>query len=294
MFGCCGLDQKRKRAHLVPMKNRIEVACPARWLRRLFGVALLLPVLLLLLPGPAAQAGLKRSFPFGPGEKFTFEIYWTVIYAGQATLEVMPDTEIKGVLARHFHAEARTSEFIDTFYKVRDRIDSWTDMDVDRTLKFVQEQREGDYEKDTILDMDWPAMRLDLYGIQGFKNSLDLPGDVLDSLGVLFHFRTHYLFQDRVIGGLVTDGKKIVNGSGVVIRREKVDTPFGELDCFKVEPDTKDIGGVFKKSDNASIEMWFTADERRIPVKIQSEVSVGHFTLELIDVQGVPGWPDKE
>lgn len=257
-------------------------------LRRSARVLWLLP-LLLLLASPAS-AGLKRTYPYGPGEKFTYEIYWTVVYAGQATLEIMPDTEIQGVPARHFHAEARTSDFIDSFYKVRDTIDSWTDMAVDRTLKFEQRQREGDYEKDTLLSFDWQGMTLENRGIQGFKNTLDLPGDVLDSLSVLFHFRTHGLFQDRVISGLVTDGRKIVPGSGRVVGRETIETPFGDLDCFRVEPDTRDIGGVFKKSDDARIEMWFTADERRIPVRIRSQVVVGHFSLELVDVRGVPGF----
>lgn len=251
-------------------------------------------VVFLLLSSAPALAGLKRSYPYAPGEKLTYDIYWTVVYAGQATLEVLPDTEIKGEPARHFQALARTSEFIDTFYMVRDTIDSWTDMAVDRTLQFEQRQREGDYEKDTLLDFDWNAMRLSNSGIQGFKNTLELSGNVLDSLSVLFHFRTHWLFKDRLISGLVTDGRKIVTGSGLVVGRETIATPFGELDCFKVEPETKDIGGVFQKSDNASIEMWFTADDRRIPVRIRSEVAVGHFSLELVDAQGVPGFVKVE
>jgi hypothetical protein len=75
------------------------------------------------------------------------------------------------------------------------------------------------------------------------------------------------------------------------VGREILDTPFGPLDCFRVEPETRDLGGVFKKSDDARIEMWFTADERRIPVRIRSKVVVGHFSLELVDVRGVPGLP---
>lgn len=253
------------------------------------GLGALLCLVYLAGGAPVAEAGLKRSWPYAPGEKFEYEIYWTVVYAGTASVEVLPDTEIKGEPARHFRAVACSSPFIDTFYKVRDTIDSWTDRNVDRTLRFEQYQREGDYHRDTILEMDWPSRRVDRYGKHGFKNSLELPGDVLDPLAILFHFRTHWLFQDRVVSGWVTDGKKMVNGSGRVVGREILDTPFGPLDCFRVEPETRDLGGVFKKSDDARIEMWFTADERRIPVRIRSKVVVGHFSLELVDVRGVPG-----
>lgn len=262
---------------------------PWRPARPLCWCVCLVALLVVFAPINASWAGLKRSWPYAPGERLEYEIYWTVVYAGTASVSVLPDTEIKGIPARHFRAEARSSPFIDSFYKVRDTIDSWTDMTVDRTLRFEQYQREGDYHRDTILDMDWTAGRVDRYGKKGFKNSLDLPGDVLDPLAILFHFRTHWLFKDRVVSGWVTDGKKMVNGSGRVVGRETLDTPFGPLDCFRVEPETKDLGGVFKKSDDARIEMWFTADDRRIPVRIRSKVVVGHFSLELVDAKGVPG-----
>lgn len=247
--------------------------------------ALALALILTALLAPPAQAGIKRNFPYAPGEKFTYDIYWTIVYAGQATLEVLPDTEMKGEPARHFHATARTSEFVDNFYKVRDVLDSWTDPGVERTLKFHQVQREGSYEKDTIFDMNWPEKKLALYGLQGYKGTLDLPGPVLDSLSALYAFRTHPLFKDRVVENRVTDGKKVVMGRTTVMNRETVETDLGEFDCFRVVVDTKDIGGVFKKSPDASIEIWFTADERRIPVRVKSKVAVGHFTMELVGLE---------
>lgn len=268
------------RSKAIALVAQEESSLLARWLTAF----LLLAAVLVLLP-ISAHAGLKRTTPFAPGEKFTFDIYWTVVYAGQATLEVLPHAEIKGEPARHFQATARTSKFADAFYKVRDKIDSWTDMEVARTLKFHQVQREGTYEKDTIFDMDWPAGKLALYGIQGYKGTLDLTGPVLDSLSVLYSFRTHPLFPGQEVVNSVTDGKVIVDGVTTVLERETVETELGEFDCYKVSVDTKDIGGVFKKSKGASIEMWFTADDRRLPVKLASKVVVGKFTLELVKMQ---------
>jgi hypothetical protein len=39
---------------------------------------------------------------------------------------------------------------------------------------------------------------------------------------------------------------------------------------------------VFKKSRNASLRIWVSADEKHIPVRISSKVVVGSFTAELI------------
>ena len=66
-----------------------------------------------------------------------------------------------------------------------------------------------------------------------------------------------------------------------MLRREKISTPAGEFDTFLVEPEVKEIGGVFRKSPNATLHVWITADARRIPVRVQSKVVVGHFTMEM-------------
>jgi hypothetical protein len=55
-----------------------------------------------------------------------------------------------------------------------------------------------------------------------------------------------------------------------------------------MEPELKEIGGLFKKSKNAKIQLWVTADERRLPVKIASKVSVGSFIGELMTIENGP------
>ncbi len=60
---------------------------------------------------------------------------------------------------------------------------------------------------------------------------------------------------------------------------------MGVIRCFRVRLDVKHISGVFKKSKDAELLVWFSADERRLPVKVRSKVVVGHFTLELVDYQ---------
>ena len=52
-----------------------------------------------------------------------------------------------------------------------------------------------------------------------------------------------------------------------------------------VEPKLEGIGGVFKKSPGARVLIWLTYDARRLPVKLQSKVAVGHFTAELTKVR---------
>jgi uncharacterized protein YpmB len=84
----------------------------------------------------------------------------------------------------------------------------------------------------------------------------------------------------------VTDGKKNVIGRLKIVRRETIEVGGKEYDTYLMEPETRHIGGVFKDSKNPKIQLWITADKRRILVKARSEVVVGSFVGELISSEG--------
>ncbi|GAB7023674.1 DUF3108 domain-containing protein [Salidesulfovibrio brasiliensis] len=238
-----------------------------------------LALLGLLLFSGTAMAGIK--VPFGVGERFTYDLYWTVIKAGNATLEVLPGEPIDGHETVHLHAKARTTPFIDTFYKVRNTIDSWADPDMKRAYKYFKSQREGTYEKDALVVFDWDEMKSRRYIKGDLRHELDLDGPYFDPLSILFNFRKHILYKTMRFSGPVTDGKVLVPGEAYVAGKNVIDTPIGEIDCFRVELETKHLSGVFRKSSKAKLVVWFSADDRRIPVKVKSKVAVGSFSMEL-------------
>ena len=86
-------------------------------------IYLLLSLLTLVSSTASIQAGPSKV-PFHPGEKLTFILKWEMIPAGEATLEVLPMEIFKGVKSYHFVLTAKSNNFIDIFYKVRDRIDA--------------------------------------------------------------------------------------------------------------------------------------------------------------------------
>ena len=57
------------------------------------------------------------------------------------------------------------------------------------------------------------------------------------------------------------------------------------FDTYLVEPDLRHIGGVFKKTKNAKLQIWITADNRRFPVKVKSKLKVGSFIAELVSIE---------
>jgi hypothetical protein len=89
----------------------------------------------------------------------------------------------------------------------------------------------------------------------------------------------------------VTDGKKHVLGVAEVVRRETITVPAGTFDTFLIEPDLAQVGGVFEKSPDAKIQLWVSADHRRLPVKLKSKVVVGSFSGELVSMAGAGPLP---
>ena len=69
--------------------------------------------------------------------------------------------------------------------------------------------------------------------------------------------------------------------------REKVKVPFGEFWANDVVPEMKNLSGVFKKSPKGMLRVWYSADNRKIPLKISSKVVVGNFTARLIKASGL-------
>jgi len=226
----------------------------------------------------------QAELPFRPGEKLTFELKWTLVPAGQATLEVKPIEQVDGKDAYHFRLTARSNRIVDAFYKVRDRIDGYTDMDITRSVFYAKRQREGKTKKNVVVRFDWGSQTAEYTEFikRSKKGPVALLPGAFDPLSIFYYTRKQSFEVGKELQRPVTDGKKCVLGKAKILRREKITVPAGEFETFLIVPDLKHVGGVFKKSKNAKIELWVSADERRLPIKLKSEVIVGSFTGELI------------
>jgi len=220
-----------------------------------------------------------------PGETLVFELRWGVIPAGKAVLEVKPNETINGQPAYHFVLTAKSNSFLDIFYKVRDRIDSYTNTDLTQTLHYKKKQHEGSTRRNIQVDFDWEKKQAVYQNHRKKKPHIDLQSGALDPLGAFYFIRKINLTEKLTFERPVTDGKKCVMGRARVIKRETLKLALGTFDTYLIEPELKDIGGVFKKSRDAKIRLWITADHRRIPVKLQSKVVVGSFVGELVKMR---------
>lgn len=246
-------------------------------------VAALLTLLFLKHRSVAEEAHSAQNPPaFEPGEKLTYSLGWQFIVAGYATTEVLPDEVLDGRTVRSFRMTAKTRKVVDHLYKVRDSLSSFAEYDTSRSLGYSKIQREGDIQRDEMINFDWDKLEAHYCeAISGNTRIIPIQENTLDPLSAFYFIRNQPLEVGTVIKGPMTDGKKCKIAQITVVKRETIKIKGKKYDTFKLIPDIKDVGGVFKKSDDAKIEIWCTADHRHIPVLMKSKVVVGSFKAEL-------------
>lgn len=232
---------------------------------------------LLLFLLPLYLWSSDQSFPFHEGEELHYRVKWGIFTVGSAKLHVHPQAQVDGELAHHFSFEVTTNNFADKFYKVRTRIDGYVNQDMTKSVLYKKRQEEGKTNRDITVTFDWKANQIQYKNWDDLRAPITVNQPVFDPLSMLYAFRVLPLEANSIVPMMATDGKKIVDSSIHILKKEKLKVPAGKFSTVLVEPDIKDLGGVFKKSKNANMKIWLEAEHYHYPVKLKSKVRVGSF-----------------
>jgi hypothetical protein len=228
------------------------------------------------------------ELPFKPGEKIYYSIRWSVFDVGTATMEFVGPVQFEGQEAWQIILTAQTNSFADKIYKVRDYNVVWVDKEFTRPLYYVKNQNEGGTHREVAVTFDWDKCKVQ-YSDKGVaREPIDIKPGSWDPLGITYAVRALDLGYVTHLSIPATDGKKSTTTEIAIVPAEKIRIPAGRFDTVVLVPDTKDLGGVFRKSTDAGIKIWFTDDARHIPVRMASRVAVGSFVAEMVRIEG-PG-----
>jgi hypothetical protein len=206
-------------------------------------------------------------------ENLSYDIYWLGIYVGNAVLEAVND---KGTL--HITSRINSTPFISTFYTVEDYAESL--IRDGRSIHFRIKQREGRYksDKETIFDVSNKKVIYFDY-LKNKKKEYDIDSVIWDVISGFYYLRTLPLVIGKVVYIDIFDSNKLLKAEVSVLRKEKIKVSgIGEVATVVVKPDLKSEGLFHRKGD---IFIWFTDDEKRIPVKVETKVPIGKVVAEL-------------
>src|SRR5690242_10271737 len=116
---------------------------------------LVMPVTGTAVAQPAATPAAAPAFhlapaPFAVGEELTYSASFAGIRAGSATMKVQGIENVRGRPAYHL---VFTIDGGIPFYRVRDRYESWVDVQTLASLRHVQNIREGNYHRNTTYEI---------------------------------------------------------------------------------------------------------------------------------------------
>jgi len=258
-------------------------------------------ILFAFLPLPAAAQStgsgmdsLKNAMPaplrivenraFQAGERLDFIVRYGLIVAGTSRLSVPEIVEVDGFPCYHILSEAWSNSFFSTFYKVEDKIQSYTDVQSLFSRRFEKRLREGHFKADQYYEYDQVA-----HLAKSKKDTVAVPPFVQDVLSAMYFARTQNLAPgDTIFVDNHSDGK-IYPLQIVVHRREKVTTRAGKFNCLVVEPFLRTPALFFQKG---RVVVHLTDDHRKIPVMMTGQIyvkglKVGSIIVELEKMSGV-------
>lgn len=217
---------------------------------------------------------------FRVGEKLIYTVRWMGIPVGRGVLINEGIEVLNGRKVYHIHAIAGTNTFISKFYRVEDHAHSYIDVEGLYSHRIVKKQSERRYRSHEVIEFDQNAHKARYESLLNKSTKrFDIPSRVQDMLSSFYYFRTQEVEIGRSNFIDVCVDEKNYNLEIKVLSQETLEMlRFGVHDAFKVEPLAKFQGLKFRKG---RLWIWFTSDERRVPLLMKVETPYGLVTANL-------------
>jgi len=260
-----------------------------------------------LLAGLALGSSLKAPAPsdtpaFAVGEKLVFKVEWSPPWylfflppmeAGEAELSLEGETLFEAKKALKISFKARSSGALVRLagVTVDDAFEFLTDPETFCTFSVAKKVREGKRKRDLtvvylpqagalhIRELDVAATPAQVKRDETVK---DVPPCVKDLFSALYSVRRREFSGGSVHRDVVGDNARVKEVEVRVLKAEKVDTPHGKFDTWKLETVAL-LGGLFREG-GGHFHFWLTKDHRRLPVQFEAKVNLGKVTGKLKSV----------
>ena len=240
----------------------VQVAC-------LLAVVSLAQTLPPLLP-PAA------NFSFPAKETLTYAVDWRVFPAGTATFHL----EQVGNM-QHVIATGESIGAVNLLFRVSDRFESYFNRTTGCSSSFAKQLQEGRRQLTSTLRFAEGKQVLEEKNLVTGTSKLQqapIPPCVTDLMSAIFYGGSQPLQPGASFHMPVADAMRVVDVTMKAEAREQIVTLAGTFQTIRVQPIAD--AGVVKNRGN--IWIWYTDDDRRIPVQMRARLFWGTITMRLV------------
>ncbi|KKN08336.1 hypothetical protein LCGC14_1057750 [marine sediment metagenome] len=210
--------------------------------------------------------------PFKIGEKLTYTVKLFLFSVGEQIFEVKEIVQINGQLTYHLSSSVETSGWANLFLSYNQRLESFVDVDTLYPCQIRSYAQEGDSPpKDIIVQIDQKK------GVAFIENRTiqkkwerELSTTTLDITSLIYWLRNQELKVGQIFSFLLLEDTSLRPIKIEVVKKEKVGNDLAFL-CSEV--------------DSGKIKIWFSADKNRLPLRIETDVTIGTLTSKLVKIE---------
>ena len=233
----------------------------------------------------SAQARADAAVPFKVGETLTYDVSWSLLLtAGTAVASVRERRAVNGSTGYYMDAEGRPVPLVARLYPLNYKMDTLLDtyLLLSHRGTFISEDKAS--RKTAITSFDRPRQRVNYELSEETKTTSEysVPAGTQDGLATFYLLRARGVKAGERFSIPVADSGSLYTVNFQVGPIESVRVPYGAVNAWNIQVSLSDAAGqpVWKNT-----ALWMTNDARRLPVKLQAELPVGHFVLALREVR---------
>lgn len=221
---------------------------------------------------------------FQPGEKLEYRLHYGVINAGIATLEVKGvEKKIGGRSIYHMVGIGRSTGAFDWFFKVRDRYETFMDVEGVFPWLFIRDVNEGGYQIKQKYKFSPYKREVD----NGKGATFTTPEAVQDMLSSFYYART-INYNEAKEGDVFTIWSFVDDEIWPLkikyMGKDVIRVSDGKYRALKFHPVIQ-TGRLFEAEEDVTV--WISDDGNKIPLMAQGKVLVGSVKMELTEASGL-------
>jgi hypothetical protein len=229
-----------------------------------------------------------RNTAFQAGEIVTFKAFYSLasVYfsAGEAVFTVGLE-QLAGKTVYHVTGTGNSNSFVDDFFKVRDKYETFIDTGSLQPYKFIRNVNEGGYKTYENITFN-RTTNTAITTARVFK----VPSCIQDVLSSIFYARNidfnKYKSQDTIPFSMFLDNQ-VYHLHIRYLGKEIVKTRYGKFRAIKFKP-LLIKGTIFEGGEKMNV--WVSDDQNHLPLRIESPVTVGKIYADMMSYRN-PRYP---
>jgi len=212
------------------------------------------------VPHDASLPGWAKS-----PEELVYRVDFIGITMGYARFRYVGKVSVGGKPAYHLNVRAWTSGLLSYIYPINETIDYYLDTETIAPIRQEFTQRGKGKEDDVALYNQETGKITYRYRQTGkIRKQVDTIPSVYDPVSVAYYFRWRDLGLENSPRNVYA-GRKLYQISSRLLGNERIHTEHGDVDTIAVRPLIRRDG---KPDDKGDLKVWFSNDERRVPVRL--------------------------